>query len=89
MKTVSEMLRTFVVIASVAAVVGAMFFLGDRYLQIREKQLKFSAIDACGQVGRVSFESKDAVTGQVTRSELPATDSYKQCLKEKGIEVNK
>jgi|GEM_PF-3976990 len=88
MSEIAHFFRTLVIFISVAGGVAGTLFLGDKYFQLREQEIKYAAIDACGQLARVSFESKDA-NGQITRSELPATDSYKQCLKEKGIETSK
>jgi hypothetical protein len=87
MKATNELFRTLAIIAGIAGVLVISYMFGDRYLSMKDKQTKFMAIDACAHIARVSFESRDEATGQITRSELPSTDAYKQCMKDKGIEI--
>ncbi len=49
-----------------------------------QQMVKNTAIDACYQVGTVSFFDHDKDGFVIRSSELPANDLYTQCMRAKG-----
>lgn len=73
------------IISSVGMIaVAVVAFFG---ITVYQTQVKNQAIDACFQAGRVTFRQIDENGNESQRSDLPATDTFKECLKAKNVSV--
>jgi hypothetical protein len=77
MKIIASLLITLALIA-VAAV-------GYLAIEAHKVDTRNSAIDTCYQAGRVTFRQYDANGFEIQQSELPANDTFKECMQYKGL----
>ena len=75
------------ILAALLLTIGLLAVAATGYLAIDAYKVstRNSAIDSCYQAGRVVFRQFDANGYEIQQSELPANDTFQECMKSKGL----
>lgn len=75
------------IIASLLITLALLAVAGIGYLAVEayKQENHHTAVDMCYQAGRVTFRQLDENGNEIQQSELPANDTFKECMQYKGL----